>query len=762
MIKKTKIFLAIFFTALTAVNAEVFTIGGIQINGLQRISRGTVLSYLPAGVRVGSSMESERSANIIRALYDTNFFSDVAVKRSGNILIINVVERAVIGSLKVSGNKKLSKQQLMEALKNVGIAEGQELNLAILKGMEHAIGEQYRSMGLYNTKIAIEVKDEDSNRVTVAINIVEGPRAKIKSINIIGNEAFKQNILLRELTLSKTKPWSFLTGSDQYSKEKLEADLEKLRSYYMDRGYLKVNVETSKVLITPDKKNIYITIKIVENSIYRFSRWEINGDLLNRREEIFKLVTIKSGDIFSRKAVIEIQANIAQLLGNDGYAMAEIRPDYGIDDNLKKVWIKFTIKPNHRVYLRKINFMGNNRTNDEVLRREMRLQEGGLFSTTKINESTRRLANLGYIKDIEHRIVPVAGANNQADLHYSVKEDTAISMQLQAGLSDKEGFLYGMSVRDQNVFGTGKSASIQFDNTKAHQSYGISYYDPYFTTDKIGLAVNGYVHKNNPNKISDELSSYRSSTYGVNVAIDIPISDYTQIVWGVGMEHIGLGHAHDSIKNTKMEKFIEDYGTSFNQIKLSSSLGYSNMDRAIFPTSGFAHSLSIDGYLPFNKQGLLFYKADYVAKYYRPLIRDFILRLSGELGYGDGLCNTKILPPFRNFFAGGIGTVRGFDADTIGSEEDKDRVIGANLLTVASASIIIPIPAKDVVRPSIFVDVGSVHDRSFSASDLRASYGIQIEWRTPLAPLVFSFAKPMRKKAWDNAALFQFSLGANI
>lgn len=741
-------------------HAETFTIGDIQINGLKRINRGTVLSYLPVGVKIGREINMERSADIIRALYETNFFSDITVQHRGNILVIDIVERAIIGSLKLRGNSKLPKQQLLDALKSVGIAEGQELNPAILNNMKQAIIEQYYTMGLYAAKVDIEVKQEKQNRVILAINIVEGPVSKIKSISIVGNRLFKQNALLKEFNLSKTKPWSFLTGSDKYSQEKLDADLEKLYSYYMDRGYLKFKVDSNKVSITPDKQGIYIIINVTEGPLYKFSSCTIDGELLGKQSEIMKLVTIKPGDVFSRKTIMEIRSKIGQLLGDYGYAMADIRPDYKIDDIRREVRIKFTIKPNHRIYVRKIDFTGNNRTNDEVLRREMRLQEGGLFSVSKINESTRRLANLGYIKEPEYKVAPVVEANNQVDLNYSVKEDTAISLNLQAGLSDREGFLYGVALKDQNVFGTGKSASIQFDNTKANQTYGMGYYDPYFTTDGIGLAVNGYIHKSNPNKISGELSSYRSTSYDFSTTFDFPLSDYSQIAFGTGVEHISLRQA--SNPNDTMKKFMGSHGTSFNQWKVFSSISYRNMDRAIFPTKGFAHSLSLDGYMPFNNNGLIYYKTNYEAKYYYPLFKGFVFRASGDVGYGDGLGNTKILPPFKNFFAGGVGTVRGFEADTIGKKEDKNKVIGANFLTVASAAIIIPNPIADILRPSIFIDVGSVHDRNFSASDLRASCGIQFEWRTPLAPLVFSFAKPIRKKSWDSASLFQFSLSAGI
>ncbi len=762
MLRKIKILIAVLtISAYSLAEAETFTISNIKVNGLKRITRGAVLSNLP--VKVGDKMDSAQSSEIIRRLYETNFFSNIDINRSGNALIIDVVERAVIGSLKISGNSKITKQQLTDALKNVGIAEGQELDPAVLNSIKNAIINQYYSMGMYNPKVNINVKNEDRNRVALAINISEGPASKIKSIKIVGNRAFSQRALLKDFSLTTTKLWSFLTHSDQYSKEKLDADLEKLRAYYMDRGCLKISINSTKVSITQDKKGIYITINITEGPIYKFDQIVIDGDLIGKRKEILQLIEIKSGEVFSRKRVIELQSKISLFLGDYGYAMAEISPDYKIDDNARKVWMKFTVTPGHRVYVRHINFTGNYRSNDEVLRREMRLQEGGLFSLSKINESSRRLANLGYLQDINHNLIPVANTNNQADLNYSVKEVSSTSLNLQAGFSDRDGFLYGASISDQNVFGTGKAASIQFDNSRATQSYGFSYHDPYFTVDKIGLSVNGYVYKTNPSKISGELTSYRSSTYGLITTLDAPLSDYTQVSFGMGVEHIGLGNPINP--SSKIEDFINRYGSSFNQIKLIGNISYSNLDRSIFPTSGFAQSLSVDGYAPLNSRSLEFYKADYNAVYYQPLGKNFIFRLGGELGYGDGIGKTKVLPPFKNFYAGGMSTVRGFDDDTISSYQDKDRVVGGNLLTVGSASIIIPSPMPDMVRLSTFIDVGSVwdtHTDHFKFGDLRYSAGFQVEWRTPLAPLRFSFAKPIHKKDWDSTQLFQFSISTSI
>src|SRR3972149_2410744 len=523
-----------------AASAEEFVVRKISVSGLQRISLGTVLYSLDSiSVKEGERIDSSQTTDIIRALYKTNFFSDVTVKRNKNDLLIHVAERSVIGSMKIEGNSKLTKKDLLEGLKQVGFFEGQPYDPAILNAIQQSIIQQYYNLGFYDPKVNTNVKSEERNRVAIAINIKEGPKAKIKSIKIVGNKAFKEKTLLKEFSLTTTKLWSFITSSDQYSKEKFEADLEILRSYYMDRGYWHIKVDSTKVSITPDKKGIYIIIYITEGPVYRLSGFSLDGNLIGKRKEILKLITLKSGDVFSRKDIVDTEAKISQFLGEYGYGMPDINILPDIDENTKKVRISFTIDPGHRVYVNHINFAGNYKTNDEVLRREMRLQEGSLFSLSKINESKRRLANLGYLQDIEHKITPVAESNNQVDLLYKVKETSAISASLQGGLSDQDGFLYGASLNDQNFLGTGKTVFIGFNNSRANQSYDLGYRNPYFTTNKIGFSINAYLRKSNLAK--QDLSPYTTDTYGGLFSFDMPISEYSALSYGFGAEHIVIG-----------------------------------------------------------------------------------------------------------------------------------------------------------------------------------------------------------------------------
>ena len=452
-------------------------------------------------------------------------------------------------------------------------------------------------------------------------------------------------------------------------------------------------MESTRVTITPDKKHIYITVNIVEGVPYKVEGFSLEGNLIGKRAEILKLITLKTGTVFSRKSIIEIQANISRFFGDYGYGMSDIRIDPIINDKNRQIFIKFVIDPGHRVYVRHIDFIGNTKTHAEVMRREMRQQEGSVFSLSKINESKRRLANLGYLQDIDYRITPVPNDADQVDLTYSVKEASAITAAIQGGYSDADGFLYGANLNDSNVFGTGKTASIRFDNSIATQYYSLGYYDPYFTINNIGLSFNAYFQKSDPGK--KNLSSYSADIYGALASFIIPLSDYNKFSIGAGFEHIELKTFSDTRPDVKT--FIDDSGSVFNQFKIVTGWSHSNFDRAIFPTKGFAQQLNLQVYGPITKKSLEFYKIDYDASWYQPLIKGFILHTNAEIGYGNGFGKTKNLPFFKNFFAGGMNSVRGFEDGSLGRCDRYGHATGGNLLTTARASIVIPAPMQDTV-----------------------------------------------------------------
>jgi outer membrane protein insertion porin family len=774
MLLRKKILTGLLLSMLCALaNAETFVIKKIRVHGLQRISYSTVISNLSEisiregekiSVEQGKTLDSSDSSDIIRALYKTNFFSEVSLKRENDDLVITVVERPVIGALFITGNNKITKKQLTEALKHLGISEGQALDQFLLNAIKHGIIQEYYNKGLYSVKVDIDIKPEARNRSTVSIKIYEGPTAKIKSIKITGNRAFTERTLLGEFSLTTTKPWSFFTDSDKYSQEKIYADLEKVRSYYMDRGYLQVKIDQPKVTITPDHKAIYIVINITEGAVYKIGGFDLKGDLLGKKAEIMRLIKLKAGDVFSHQDIVDAISTIKLFLGDLGFGLAEISDEFSVNESKHLVYLKLDVKPGHRVYVRNINFTGNYKTHDDVLRREMRLQEGSVFSLSKINESKRKLNTLGYIQALEHETTAVPDSNNQIDLLYKVKETLSTSIQMQGGYSDRDGIIYGLSASDQNLLGTGKSAHLGFDNSRARQVLSLGYRDPYFTPNKVGLGVNVYRKKIDPHKISAQIVGNRYSTYGSDMHLDVPLSDNTWYGLGLGYEHI-IYYPPENPSQV-ISDFLKYHDRIYNQARVAFDWGYENFDRIPFPTQGFSSAVLGEVYLPLTPKSLEYYRATFDAKFYYPLISGFIFNANLSLGYGDGFGKTKKLFFLKNFFAGGIGTIRGFDADTItNNPNETSQVMGGNLLTVASASLIIPTPISDVVRPRIFIDVGGVDSVSngsdnFKLDNLRASWGLQVEWITPLGmvPLTFSIAQVIRKKSWDSTSMINFTM----
>jgi len=738
--------------------ADQFVIHKIKVEGNHRVSVGTILSYLP--VKEGDKIDSSQTSDIIRALYNTGFFSDVKLTQNKGTLIVTVIERSVIGSINISGNKKVTDKQLLEVLKNAGLSEGQAFDNSAFTELERALVQQYYSLGYYGVKIQTSIVPEQRNRVAVNVKVTEGPAAKITSIKIIGNHEFTEKQLLKNFSLSPSSFFAltFFTHADQYAKEKLDADLEKLHTFYLDRGYLHFNIDAAQVSITPDKKHIYINIYITEGHVFTIRGYSLTGDFIGHRDQFQALVDLRRGDVFSRKKILDIQSAMNELFGNYGYGMPVIRIDPNINETTHQVFVNFVVEPGKRVYVRRINFTGNTKTDDEVLRREMRQQEGGVFSLSKINESKRRLSNLGYLQDVDSKVEPVPGHCDQVDLLFKVKEVSAVSANFQAGYSDADGFLYGVSLNDQNFLGTGKSVSMGFDHSLDYQTYNVSYYNPYFTINNISLLLNAYLQQNQPGRIS--LTAYTSDVYGASATYGIPFSDYNRLSFGYGYEVIKIGTSIAS--SEQVIDFINDNGNVFNELKLMTGWSFTNQDRAIFPTRGLAQAISIEAGFPVGSNSMDYYKSNYTLSWYHPVISSFIAHARAQLGYGNGFGKTKSLPFFKNYYAGGIDSVRGYQVSSLGPLGSDGNPLGGNFLTTGSLSLIFPNPVGEALRTSVFADVGNVYDDTFAVSQLRGSYGLQGEWRSPLGPLVFSIAKTMMTHSGDRKDFFQFNIGTSI
>lgn len=737
-------------TVFSSALAEEFIIHKIIFVGLDHISPATALHNLP--VREGDRIDSAQTTQVIRDLYKKNFFNDIKIDRKNNDLIITVVERPVIGSIKISGNSKITTKQMDEVLRNSGLTNGQILDQAMFNAMIQGLKQQYNVMAMYDVKIDTSITAQKNNRALVAVHIKEGPVAKIKALKIVGNKAFSEITLLNQMSLGTTKPWSFFTDADKYNKEKLDFDLEKLRFYYLDHGYLNFKIQDTKITITPDKKYIYITVNVNEGAPYKIEGFDVSGDLIGHSDEITEAVVLESGQIFSRQDAVTSKENIVRIMGNYGYGMPDIQIDTVVNDAKQLVFVKFNVSPGRRVYIHNIIFEGNTKTHDEVLRREMRLQEGSVFSLNKIKEGVRRLSNLGYLENVDYKVAPVPERPGQVDLTYSVKETSSTSAQVQGGFSDAEGFLYGASLTDTNIFGSGKTASIKFDNSKATQLYSLGYYDPYFTVNQIGFAVDAYLNKTDTAKLAGR-SAYAIDTIGGIASFILPLSDYDALTFGAGLENIKI-KAEDGSR-PRVNEFINKYGSSFTEFKLVINWRHSSFDRAIFPTDGFSQDLNLTAYGPLNKHGLSFYSATHKTSWYQPLFKGFIFHTNTGVGIANNIGGRPDkLPFFRNFYAGGLGglgQVRGFEPGDLGHQDIYGQATGGNFLTAASASVIIPAPMKDIVRPSVFFDIGNVFDTNyghnkFKAYKLRASVGVQVEVRTPLAPIVVSLGKAVRTR----------------
>lgn len=756
---------------VSLASAEVFTINKIEVHGLQGVRLGTLLNSLP--IKEGDRIDSSQTSEIIRATYKTGFFDNVDVVRVNNNIIITVVERPAIGEINISGNKDVTKKELLSSLKDIGLVEGEIFNQAALSGLEQALVQQYYNLGHYNIKVETNTTKMSRNRVAVNIKIYEGPSAKIKAIKIIGNNNFSESKLLGNFSLTATKWWKFtyFSKADQYSKEKLNADLEKLRSFYLDRGYIRFKIDSTQVSITPDKKYLFIIVHVTEGAEYHISGYNLSGNLLGKGPEIRKLITINKGDVFSRQNIIDIDSSINQFVGNLGYAMPDINANPIINDKNHTVFLNFVVNPGKKYYIRRINFSGNNKTDEVVLRREMRQQEGALYSLDKINESKRRLSNLSYLENVDTKLEPVPEHPDQVDLTYKVKETSSASANFNIGYSDADGFLYGLGINENDFLGTGKTVAAQFTHSKLSQVYSLTYFDPYFTKNNVSMKVDLYSQQMSPDNVG--LTPYSTDNYGGAMTFGIPISDFDRLSAGLGYDFTKI-FGEGIFSSIQINNFIKEHGSIFHEGKVMAAYDHSSYDRAIFPTKGFAQSLNAEVDFPASSGSLSFYKAGYNTRWYFPLYKHFILHTYTDLGYGNGFGNTDELPFFKNYYAGGIGSVRGFEAYSLGPVDSNNNPMGGNILADASVGLIVPSPWNDRLRPTIFVDAGNTFNTfgdsdpdafNFKFDELRASTGLQIEWRSPIGPLlVFAIAHPIysKNKDVDHKKLFDFNVGASF
>lgn len=749
---------ALFFGFARLVWAiEPFTIEDIRVEGLQRVSAGTVFNYLP--LKVGDQFDDQRSAQAVRSLFKTGFFKDVRLEREGNILVVVVDERPSIASIDISGNKDIETEQLLEGLKRVGLAEGRTFNRSLLEKVEQELRRQYFNQGKYAVKIDSTVTPLERNRVAIKLDISEGRIAKIRQINIVGNEVFSDKTLLGEFQLTTPTTFSFYTNNDQYSKQKLAADLESLRAYYLDRGYLNFDITSTQVSISPDKKFVYITVNVHEGQQYKVKDVKLAGNLVLPADELEKLIKVVPGSVYSRTLIADSTSAIVDRLGNEGYAFANVNTAPEVEENNKLVGLTFFVDPGRRVYVRRINFKGNVRTSDEVLRREMRQFEGGWFSTEKVNRSRTRLERLGYFTEVNVETPAVPGTNDQVDVNFTVVERPSGNLLASVGYSQTGGVLFSASVEQDNFLGTGKRVAVSANDSDITRGFKIAYTNPYYTDDGISRSFTFGSQKTDAAEAN--LSDYSLDTDELAVNYGIPINEFDTVHLSGSLERNTVNCAQDTPPQVCTD-FVADQGTNeFDTVKLGASYAHDTRNRAIFADKGVLHHLSAE----VAAGDLEYYRLRYRHERYFPVSKKLTVLLRGELGYADGYGDTGTLPFFENFFAGGPRSVRGYKANSLGPRDpSSNRPIGGSFKVAGGADLYFPVPfVRDSkqFRVGAFVDAGNVYAdvQDFDAAELRYSTGISTVWMSPIGPLALSFAVPLNEKSGDDTEVVQFTLG---
>jgi outer membrane protein insertion porin family len=745
--------------------AEPFVVKDIRVEGLQRVEPGTVFSYLP--VQVGERFTSEKAADSIKALYATGFFRDVQIQAQGDVLIVIVEERPTISRIEFTGMKEFDPEVVRKSLRTVGVADARFYDKALIDKAEQELKRQYVSKGLFAAEVVTTVTPGARNQVAIFFNIDEGPSAKIKDINFIGNKAFSESTLRGEMQL-QTGGWlSWYSKNDLYSKQKLTADLETIRSYYLNRGYLEFVIESTQVSITPDKKDIYLTISIREGNKFTMKNISLAGELLGKEKEFQSLLTVKSGQTFSSAKLAESTKAISEKLGSYGYAFAVINPQPDIRRDLSEVDITLVVDAGRRVYVRKVEITGNAKTRDLVIRREMRQFESSWFDSEKIRLSKERINRTGYVKDSEITTADVPGSPDQVDVNVKVEEKPTGAISLGAGFSSTEKLILSAGINQENAFGTGTSIGLNFALGKVNQSLAISQYDPYFTENGISRYTDLFYRLSKPLYYVGD-TEYQIKSVGTNLKFGVPYTEVDRVFFGSGFEMYEIN------VTTNTPQPYQDYANAWGvttppggrvqTYSIPATVGWARdgRDSALIPSKGSLQRLSGEVGTPLGN--LLFYQLNAQYQLYHSFSKGNILSFNGEIGYGEGY-GSKPFPITKNYFVGGIGSVRGYAPGSLGPQYYNTTTgtwlpTGGQSKIVTNVEYTFPVPGSGVdktLRLFGFVDGGN----TFQTINLvlRYSYGVGLSWISPLGPLKFSYGIPINAQANDNIQRLQFQVG---
>ncbi len=736
----------------------------IRVEGLQRTEPGTIFTYLP--VQVGDVMSDEKATQAIKSLYATGFFKDVRVEAEGDVLVVTVQERSAIAKIDFSGNKSFPSDKMTEGLKQIGISEGLIFDKSQLDRAEQEIKRQYLATGKYGATVKTVVSPLERNRVAVRFEIEEGVVAKIRDINIVGNNAFTTEDLRAEFLLTTPNWMSWWNKDDQYSKQKLTADLETLKSFYMNQGYLEFSIDSTQVAISPDKQDIYITVNVTEGEKYTISDAKLAGELQLPEEELKPLIKLQKGDTFNRQMVTETSKAISDRLSNEGYAFSNVNAIPEINKEDHTAAFTFFVDPGRRVYVRRINLTGNTRTRDSVLRREMRQLESAWYAGDKIDRSKERLNRLQFFDSVDIETPAVPGSTDQVDININVTEKSTGSVQFGAGLSSSDGVVLGVTVSQANFLGTGNRVNAQVNTSKTNTIYSLSYTDPYFTPDGISRGFDVYRRDvDTDNSVSSSIGTYTSSSYGAGVRFGLPLTEKSFLSAGLTADITKIDLQSDSPKQY-LDFCGNSSGCNANSIQASVGWTYDSRDNTLFPNKGVLQRLTAEVGVP--GLDLEYYKLEYKHAWYKDIFKNVTFLLNGELGYADSY-GSKEYPFFKRFYAGGVNSVRGYDNGTIGPRDidpatGDDFSVGGTRRVVGNAELFVPIPLiKDSsqFRLSAFVDAGNVYaeNESLSLGELRYSAGVGVSWFSPFGPLKLVLAKPLNEKDGDQTQTLQFQLG---
>ena len=771
----------------TAVNAQGdgFIVRDFRVEGAQRISPGTVYNYLP--INIGDRVDQQRVREAIRALYQTGFFQDVELRRDGDVLVIAVLERPSIQEFTFSGNKDIKTEDLERSLSEVGLAQGKTFDCSVLEEVTQFLTEQYYSRGKYAARITPTVEPLEDNRVRVSIEIEEGQRAKIRQINIVGNQAFSDEEILSNFELSTGGFLSFIRDNDAYSKEALEGDLETLRSFYMDRGYADFRWDDVQVQISPDKKDIFITIGVTEGDLYTIKDVRLAGRTMVPEEELRALILAQPGQIFSQRVLSQSEQLMSARLGLDGYAFAQIRAVPNLDRENKEVDVTFFVDPQNRVYVRRINFEGADSVNDEVFRREMRQLEGGYLSNALVERSKLFLQQLPYVESVEHETVPVPGSSDQVDVNFQITEGLPGQFGGSLGFSEAYGVTLGGNFIHSNFMGTGRRVALDLRGGEYQKVYSLQFTDPYRTVNGVARTIS-FAYQD-ITQFTSVTSDFSTTTLSAGINWGYPITDFQTLRFGFSYQDAELltsafssQQALDWVQSNGNSFQVTDnvFGTKVQSLELSFGWSYNTLNSFLFPTAGTRIGAILNAAVPGSE--VEYYVASFdFTKYFR-LPGAWRFRVNSNIAYGDALGETTALPPFRNFYGGGPGSVRGYKESTLGPIDSLQNPYGGNLLVANQFELIVPTPEKirGSTRIALFYDMGGVFstggvnffdklgdpiDYDFDYDRLKRSVGIGVEWLAPLGLLRFSYALPLNEDEatdrfyGDEVERFQFSIG---